>query len=537
MHFDALISPPDEGVESESVDERAVDLWLGKKGTEGLLDAVANLGYVQPEDAWQRIAQLRDSKTVVAMQPVARQRLDRLMPTLVMVCGQVTAPDQALERVLGLVNAVLRRSVYLALLVENPRTLRRLAELFSRSSWISETITLYPLLLEELLDPQTLFTPPDVGVLKDELRQQLLRIPEDDFEQQMECFRQFRLSHLLRVAASDITGVLPVMKVSDYLTSLAETILQFVMELAWHQMVEIYGRPQREAGAPCDPDFIIVGYGKVGGIELSYSSDLDLVFIHDGSANLGTDGEHSIDNGVFFARLGQRIIHILSARTATGQLYEVDMRLRPSGASGLLVSSLKAFENYQKRKAWNWEHQALVRARVVAGCSRLRQKFEVIRREVLATPRNPDKLRADVLAMRDKMLNHLGSGSDAVGGVKGKGADVPEEAEKEAVFNIKQDPGGIVDIEFLVQFSVLRWSEEHPDMVRWTDNIRIIDTMVQHHLISSGDARLLTDAYLAYRGFIHRCALQHTGVRTTGDQFLEYRVKVRSVWRKMLEAV
>ncbi len=237
-----------------------------------------------------------------------------------------------------------------------------------------------------------------------------MRIPEDDLEQQMEALRHFKLAHSLRVAASEFAGTLPLMKVSDYLTWLAEAILEQVLALAWRHTVAKHGTPKRADGSDCDPDFIIVGYGKVGGIELGHGSDLDLVFIHDGDPQAETDGAKPIDGTQFFTRLGQRIIHLLTTQTTSGQLYEVDMRLRPSGDAGLLVSSLAAFERYQQQEAWTWEHQALVRARVLVGSPRVAQCFEQVRGQVLGRARDLQKLQAEVSEMRAKMRDNLGPG-------------------------------------------------------------------------------------------------------------------------------
>ena len=384
-HFDALIAAPQDQDEVV-VRDQAVALWMTEQsGAEGQEDLQA-LGFRALESSWHLLHEFRTSRQVTHQQAVGRERLDKLMPMLINACAQQADPDLTLQRVLRLVEAILRRSAYIALLVENPHSLERLAMLFAASPWVADTIARYPMLLDTLLNEATLLNPLDVDTLKNELRQVLLRIPEDDLERQMDALRQFKHSHVLRVAASEIAETLPLMKVSDYLTWLAETLLQAVLELAWHQMVDKYGRPTRADGTPCEQDFIIVGYGKVGGIELSYSSDLDLVFIHDADSSGVTDGDKSIDNNVFFARLGQRIIHILTSKMASGELYETDMRLRPSGNSGLLVSSLKAFQDYQENNAWNWEHQALVRARVVAGCPRLARRFAEVREAVHGVP-------------------------------------------------------------------------------------------------------------------------------------------------------
>src|SRR5690606_15496948 len=223
------------------------------------------------------------------------------------------------------------------------------------------------------------------------------------------------------------------MKVSDYLTFIAEVILEHALQLVWEQMVARHGRPCRaDGGVDETPDFIVVGYGKLGGIELGHGSDLDLVFIHNASSSLNTDGEKSIDNLTFYNRLGQKIIHVLNTSTISGKLYEVDMRLRPSGNSGLLVASLVAFEKYQMHEAWTWEHQALVRARVVAGNETLAESFEAVRQAVLCREPDLQELRSEVRAMRQKMRDQLGSKK--------------HHTENEEVFNLKQDAGGIVDI-------------------------------------------------------------------------------------------
>jgi glutamate-ammonia-ligase adenylyltransferase len=379
-----------------------------------------------------------------------------------------------------------------------------------------------PVLLDELIDPRTLYSPPDKEQLGAELRQQLLRIPEEDTEQLMEALRYFKSAHLLRVAASDITGVLPLMKISDYLTWLAEVILESVLDVAWRVMVEKHGRPMKQAGVPCELDFIVVGYGKLGGIELSYGSDLDLVFIHDSDSNLFTDGDKSIANSVFFTRLGQRIIHILNTFTAGGQLYEVDMRLRPSGNSGLLVSSLKAFEEYQQKEAWTWEHQALVRARVVAGSSRLGEEFEQVRASILQQVREPVELKTAVVEMREKMRAHLGTSA--------------KEAQAKSIFNLKQDLGGIVDIEFLVQYQVLANALRYPELYEFTDNIRILDAVEKTKLLPAEDAEALREAYKAYRAAGHRLTLQEqSNVISEGDM-KDCRALIARIWGSVMES-
>ncbi|MDY6890500.1 MAG: bifunctional [glutamate--ammonia ligase]-adenylyl-L-tyrosine phosphorylase/[glutamate--ammonia-ligase] adenylyltransferase [Pseudomonadota bacterium] len=521
-HFADVVAPTEE--EPAQPDDLRADwlaLWQGVMDDASALDFLAGQGYQAPERALKAVQELKGLRTVQLLQTVALERLEAVLPALLERAGQCANPETTLERVLRLIQAILRRSAYLVLLNENPGALNQLVQLCSASGWFAEQLSKQPGLLDELIDPSTLYSPPDLNALRTELQQQLLRIPEDDIEQLMETLRYFKHAHMLRVAASDITGVLPLMRVSDYLTWLAEAVLEAVLEIAWRNLTGKHGVPCKRPGVPCDPDFIIVGYGKVGGIELSYGSDLDLVFLHDADNNLETDGEKPITNSVFFNRLGQRIIHILNTFTPSGILYEVDMRLRPSGNSGLLVSSLHAFREYQLKEAWTWEHQALVRARVVAGSPALGERFRAVRREVLGQPRDEAKLKAAVVEMREKMRSHLGS--------------KPGEHDKTAQFDLKQDRGGIVDIEFLVQYLVLRYAAELPALLRWTDNIRILASIEAEGLLASDEVELLREAYKAYRAAGHRQSLQDRSSVLGEEALRDYRAGVAALWRRLLE--
>ncbi|WP_207284711.1 bifunctional [glutamate--ammonia ligase]-adenylyl-L-tyrosine phosphorylase/[glutamate--ammonia-ligase] adenylyltransferase [Pseudomonas sp. FW300-N2A2] len=528
-HFGQVIADPDEeeGTESEVVvGGEWLPLWEEAQDEEAACRQLEEGGFADATKALKALASLRSSPQLRAMQRLGRERLDAFIPRLLAQAVEHANPDLVLERVLPLVEAVARRSAYLVLLTENPGALRRLLTLCAASPWIAEQITRFPLLLDELLNEGRLFKPPLAPELAAELRERLTRIPEDDLEQQMEALRHFKLAHRLRVAASEIAGSLPLMKVSDYLTWLAEAILEQVLALAWRQTVAKYGTPQRTDGTLCDPGFIIVGYGKVGGLELGHGSDLDLVFIHDGDPQAETDGPKPIDGAQFFTRLGQRIIHLLTAQTNSGQLYEVDMRLRPSGASGLLVSSLGAFARYQENEAWTWEHQALVRARVLVGSQDVGQAFEKVRAAILGKVRDLPTLRQEVSEMRAKMRDNLGSKSTAAG----TGANA---FEATAPFDLKQDAGGIVDIEFMVQYAALAWSETHPPLLRWTDNIRILEELEHEGLMPAEDASLLREAYKAYRSAAHRQALQKDAGVIPGDQFADERRQVLRIWREL----
>ncbi|WPO99581.1 bifunctional [glutamate--ammonia ligase]-adenylyl-L-tyrosine phosphorylase/[glutamate--ammonia-ligase] adenylyltransferase [Pseudomonas sp. HR96] len=528
-HFRQVIADPDEEEGSTgdlSVGGEWLPLWEEEQHEEAACRQLEEAGFSDAARALKRLADLRTSPQLRAMQRVGRERLDAFIPRLLAQAVEHADPDLVLERVLPLVEAVARRSAYLVLLTENPDALRRLLTLCAASPWIAEQITRFPLLLDELLNESRLFSPPLAPELAAELRERLTRIPEDDLEQQMEALRHFKLAHNLRVAASEIVGSLALMKVSDYLTWLAEAILEQVLALAWRQTVARHGTPLRSDGQACDPGFIIVGYGKVGGIELGHGSDLDLVFIHDGDANAETDGLKPIDSAQFFARLGQKIIHLLTAQTNSGQLYEVDMRLRPSGAAGLLTSSIGAFERYQLNEAWTWEHQALVRARVLVGCGQVAGAFEQVRAQVLSRQRDLPALRTEVSEMRAKMRDNLGTRITAAGtAANAFDACVP--------LDLKQDAGGIVDIEFMVQYAALAWAGEYPALLQYTDNIRILEGLEQAGLLPAADASLLREAYKAYRSAAHRQALQKQAGVVSGELFVAERREVRRIWGEL----
>jgi glutamate-ammonia-ligase adenylyltransferase len=521
-HFRNIIAAPTEATATTPAVAKNgwQALWADNELTaEALTQQFEQANFDEASEAARRIVELRNSKPVRVLQAAARERLDAFIPQLLGAVTQVEQPGTALLRILPLVEAVLRRTAYLVLLVENPAALRELVVLCAASPWVSAQLARHPVLLDELLNAGTLYAAPEKTTLQRDLQQQLLRFEWSDLEGRMEALRYFKLAHVLRVVASEIGDTLPLMKVSDYLTWIAEAILDQVLEMAWRDLIARHGAPQKAAGIACDKDFIIVGYGKLGGIELGHGSDLDLVFIHDADPNLMTDGAAPIDNGTFFTRLGQRIIHILTAQTTLGELYEVDMRLRPSGNSGLLVSSLKSFADYQHNRAWTWEHQALVRARVVAGDQQLSAAFAQVRHDILSKPRDIEKLRSDVIDMRDKMRTQLR----------------PRDTETEArpVFDLKQGSGAIVDIEFMVQYSVLAWAHEHPALTRWTDNIRILETLQHEQLLDTQTAEGLIVTYKAYRSITHRLKLQQLPGRAGLKEFNKERLLVASIWNRL----
>jgi len=522
-HFAQIVAHEDEQ-HTEEADHVWLDLWHGELNEAAASEFLQQHPCAAEADVRRRIDTFRESRAVTNMQQIGRERLEALMPVLLREVWSQNNTEETLERIIPLLEAVLRRTAYLVLLTENPQALEQLVKLCAASSWVAEYITRTPLLLDELLSPESLFRLPDHQELKEELHLRLLRVEADDLEQQMEQMRQYVRAHKLRAAACEVMDKLPLMKISDYLTRLAETTMEMVQNLAFEQMVAKYGYPTDVNKEPVyTPEFLIVGYGKVGGLELSYSSDLDLVFIHNGNPGGYTTGERSIDNGVFYTRMGQRMVHICSTQTRSGDLYEVDLRLRPSGNSGMIVASLKAFEEYQHNHAWTWEHQALVRARTLCGTTELATHFSAIRQRILTESRDIAALREEVRAMRQKMRDNLGS-KDTSG----------------QQFHLKQDQGGIVDIEFLVQYGVLAWSHQHPELLQVTDNMRLLDAFAKAGLMAPQDCQTLQEIYLSYRAETHRRALQKQSLLLEGDTVSELgfdarRSDVTRLWKLWLE--
>ncbi|MDX1451819.1 MAG: bifunctional [glutamate--ammonia ligase]-adenylyl-L-tyrosine phosphorylase/[glutamate--ammonia-ligase] adenylyltransferase [Oleiphilaceae bacterium] len=501
----------------EQAEESAwLHLWQAQGDEDAWVKALNQAGFESPAETFALVDELRHSRQYGVMSSEAKSRFEQFLPPLLCAVSDCERPSVTFERVMGFVRGVLGRTVYLVLLYENPGALSLLCQLCSESPWISEHLSKSPVILDELLDAQNLYRPPAKDELQDELRQHLLRIPREDLEAQMDALRHFKQSHMLRVAAAELGGKLPLMKVSDYLTWLAEALVEASVELAWTNMTEKYGVPSGLHAEAGDKGFIAVGYGKLGGIELGYSSDLDMVFIYRGDDHGATNGERSINNQMFYTRLGQRIIHILSTQTTQGDLYEVDMRLRPSGNSGMLVSSLAAFEKYQRQDAWTWEHQALVRARAICGDAALINEFYCLREAILAQPRDLAKLREEVLGMRDKMRRA------AVDKFKG------EEAARQ---HMKQGEGGLIDIEFITQYGVLAYASEYPELLQWSDNIRQLESLIELKCFKDIDLAPLMDAYRTLRSAMHRKTLAGKEYHVSLADFEAVRTDVVRIWR------
>ncbi|OTG83207.1 bifunctional glutamine synthetase adenylyltransferase/deadenyltransferase [Acinetobacter sp. ANC 4558] len=451
----------------------------------------------------------------------AVQRLKMFWPHLIEAILQSNKPQIALMRLMPLVESVMRRTVYLVMLIESKGALQRLVKMATVSPWICEELTHYPVLLDEFLSMD--FELPKRQDLEDSLRQQLLRIEIDQVEDQLRVLRLFKKSNVLTVAASDVLAESSLMKVSDALTDIAEVSVQATLNLAYQITAKKHGYPLDMEGQQCSLDhlaFAVIGYGKVGGIELGYGSDLDLVFIHYMDEQADTNGQKQISGFEFAMRVAQKFISLMTTQTLDGRVYEVDTRLRPSGEAGLLVTSLKAFEQYQLKSAWMWEHQALVRARTIAGQKSLCEKFEALRCKILTMPRQEALVKEEVLKMRQKMKDHLGSS---------------KEQKKEGIFHLKQDAGGIVDIEFMAQYMVLAWSGSNSDLAHYSDNVRILEDAAKANCLSSSDATALIQAYLTERAESHRLALANQSMQVSASDWHDTRVVVCKLWQRLID--
>ncbi|HEY2780552.1 MAG TPA: bifunctional [glutamate--ammonia ligase]-adenylyl-L-tyrosine phosphorylase/[glutamate--ammonia-ligase] adenylyltransferase [Steroidobacteraceae bacterium] len=463
----------------------------------------------------------RQSATYRRLDEAGHRRVYVILARLLKSAAERASPATVVQRVLRVLEAIGTRASYLALLKEQPAALDRLIEVCAISGFLSRQIADFPLLLDELIDAKAFEELPARQGFTQELAARTERLSPEDPERQVEALRQFQKVAVFSVALADLTGRLPLMRVSDRLTDIAELIVQCCMDLAWQQMTHTYGTPYcGEDEAHLRPVKVAVaGYGKLGGLELGYASDLDLVFLHDSAGSFQlTDGERPLDNGIFFLRLGQRIVHLLTMHSAAGRLYEVDMRLRPNGKGGFLMTGIVAFERYQQSDAWTWEHQALLRARAIGGDAALCAAFEGVRRRVLSSAVRRDRLRTDVLEMRLRMRKELSR--------SGAGQ-----------FDIKQDAGGIGDIEFLVQYWVLASAQAHPELLTYTDNIRQLEGLAAVGIVDEATSLWLKQAYIGYRTVLHHLSLEGDGERiVTAEPYQETRDRLREIWRATFES-
>ncbi|MES1955297.1 bifunctional [glutamate--ammonia ligase]-adenylyl-L-tyrosine phosphorylase/[glutamate--ammonia-ligase] adenylyltransferase [Salinisphaera hydrothermalis] len=518
--FEQVFASPESKDRAQASDREhaALDaLWKQTLSEAEADDLLERYGIEDPAAVRQALADLKDQRRYRILEARGKRWLGELIPAVIVAAAHTDVPERSVRRTLAVISEIIGRSNYIALLVEYPAALSTLMRLCGASEWIADCIAEQPALLDSFLDPRQLYRPPRRAELATELAEDLAAFEILDLDQRMNALRRFTQKAKLQVAAADVTNAMPLMIVSDHLTALAEVVLEAALDMAWAQMSDRYGEPRLEDGrlAP----FAVVAYGKLGGLELGYTSDLDLVFVYDSPSEAATEGgARELTHQVFFTRLAQRLIHILSTATPAGRAYEIDMRLRPSGNAGLMVTHIDAFARYQREQAWTWEHQALVRARPVAGDEALGNRFVALRRELLAAERDPARLAAEVRSMRRRMR------------------EVKDETTDER-WDVKQMPGGLIDIEFMAQYAALAYGHDCPELVIFTDAIRILETMESAQRASYDDIRTMTRAYRDYRRVVHAAALQGQRAMIDRDSRREpERAAVADLWARWIEA-
>ena len=501
----------------KNTDQALNELWALALTEQEMVELLIENSFSEPlaSELAMLLLNFKDDISKRPMGPRGQETMAKLLPKIVEKIPSYKNPGELMKRIADLLLQIMRRTAYLELLNENDGALNQLLKLCHASPRVSSQLGRHPILLDELLDPQHLYHPTELDNYKRDLRQFMLRVPEEDMEQQMEALRQFKQMQFLHIAAADIVGAIELPKVSDHLTYLSEAIMDFVVQIAWTQMVDKFGIPSNVVDAD-RKGFAVIGYGKMGGFELGYGSDLDVVFLHDDNISGQTNGRRTIDNQLFYFRLGQRIIHLFSARTNSGILYEIDMRLRPSGDSGPLVASMAGYEKYLRNDAWTWEHQALVRSRAVFSDQKLLSQFNDTRVSVLSLPRDGQVLAKDVREMRQKMRDHLLHA-------------------KPGQFDLKQSEGGMVDIEFIAQYLVLaNATNADNSLCRWSDNLRIFETCKNLNLLTEHQAKSLILAYCEIRDMGHRLTLNKETRVLNEAGFEDVRHAVIEIWQALL---
>ncbi|MBI3144165.1 MAG: bifunctional [glutamate--ammonia ligase]-adenylyl-L-tyrosine phosphorylase/[glutamate--ammonia-ligase] adenylyltransferase [Pseudogulbenkiania sp.] len=488
-HFEQVFFLPTEN----AVAHPLAQLWRDVCEDASTPEQLARLGYQDGSSVAQQLKSLATSQRYLQMPLANRKKFDALIPPLIEVAAALPHPDVTLARIITLLETISRRASYLALLTEYPQTLQRLASLYASSSWVSNYLTRHPILLDELLDARVLYATPDWPQLAAQLEEQLSTNPGDT-EAKMDVLRHFKHTQTFRLVAQDLAGMWTVEALSDELSRLADTVLDATLRHAWLEM------PARHRDIP---RFATIGYGKLGGKELGYASDLDIIFLH--------DDEHP-DAADLYSRLTRKMSTWLTSVTSAGILYDIDLRLRPNGSSGLLVSSLEAFEKYQHHDAWVWEHQAMTRARFVAGDAAIGERFEAIRHAVLTLRRDPETLRHEVLAMRQRMLESHPARED----------------------DVKHARGGIIDIEFLVQYLILAHAHELPTLTRNAGNIALLAVAAEAGLIDAELAGTAQEAYRHYRRLQHAARLNDGSQIDVDDKLRHFYLKAQALWHAVL---
>ncbi|MGI9318874.1 MAG: bifunctional [glutamate--ammonia ligase]-adenylyl-L-tyrosine phosphorylase/[glutamate--ammonia-ligase] adenylyltransferase, partial [bacterium] len=496
--FGEVLESPDQS-QVDTALSTLIALWQGQLDQDQARTELEAIGFTKPENIPGLLEQFRAGSLYRAFSSIERDRLDRLMPLALKQAGTHSEAERAISSFIAVVEAIGRRSVYLSLLIENPIALKQLLHLCAASPWISRHIGQHPVVLDELLHPLAGAEDQDPEQIAAELEHRLTQIEAGDTEAQMNALREFHHAQVLRIAAADVGEQIDGDRVQQGLTRVAEVIIQQVLRDAIALIEHKQGPPPGDAG--------VIAYGKLAGQELGYHSDLDIVVCFEPSSSVSP-----VDAEYYFSRVGQRLINLLTTRTPAGTLYELDMRLRPSGRSGTLVTSLKAFEEYQLNNAWTWEHQALVRARVVVGSPALAERFEAIRQQVLCVRRSPQTLQEEIIDMRRRMVE----------------ANCQSDSQR---YDIKLDYGGIVDIEFLVQYLVLIHASDHPDIIGPRNTQEIIKCLAKHGLLEKEQARQLVDNYRQFLWRSLELKLMDRKVMISQQELVAEREQVKALWQ------
>ncbi|MBI2306676.1 MAG: bifunctional [glutamate--ammonia ligase]-adenylyl-L-tyrosine phosphorylase/[glutamate--ammonia-ligase] adenylyltransferase [Rhodocyclales bacterium] len=491
-HFEQVFSDPEAGTHP------LAGLWLGQCGAEDCAEQLGELGFASPAAILEQLERFRSTARYLQLPASNRERIDAVGPRLIQAAAATPQPDVTFGRALAFLETISRRGAYLALLQQYPQALSKVAELVGSANWAAEYLNKHPVLLDEVLDPRLYDVATDWPAFREILDSQLAE-HAGDAEREMDILREAHHAQVFRVLAQDLAGLQTLERISDHLSELADIIVQKTLTLVWPKI------RQRHCDAP---KFAVIGYGKLGGKELGYASDLDLVFLY--------DDEHP-DAQENYARLAQRVNTWLSSQTSAGLLFETDLRLRPNGDSGLIAITVDSFRDYQLKHAWVWEHQALTRARFVAGDPAVGARFEAIRQEILTLPRDPAKLKEEVLTMRRRMLDAHASNS-------------------EEFFDLKQDPGGIIDVEFIVQYLILAHAHGHPELTQNLGNIALLGMAAGLGLIPAELADPVRNAYREYRRMQHAERLNGSGkARVERAAVLRRIAAVRALWQAVFE--
>jgi glutamate-ammonia-ligase adenylyltransferase len=482
-----------------------------------LLEQLATVGG-DPQGLLEQLTQLCGGSRLRQLDETGRKRLKALLELL--LGEQQAARDAgALRRIFSVLESIGQRSAYFSLLVEHRTARERLVQIAGYGDFLAAQLARSPALLDELIDERWIQSLPDRDTLAAELSRRLEEVADEDVDREVEAMCRFKQAAVFRVALADLSGRLPLMAVSDRLTEIAEIILESALQCAWRQMTAQLGTPTclDADGARQAVRVAALGYGKFGGYELGYASDLDLVFLHDSHGqSQETDRASPVDNQVFFLRFAQRLIHLLTMHSVAGRLYEVDVRLRPSGKGGMLVTSIEAFRRYQFEEAWTWEHQALLHARTVAGDAALRGRIEALRLTVLREAVRRGDLREKVAEMRERMRRELSS-------------------SQAGQFDLKQDRGGMADIEFLAQYWALRWADQYPPVAHFSDTIRQLESVASAALVPQQTVDQLVRAYQRYRQSAHRRSLEGLSGVVDAKEFGEESAAVGAIWRAAMD--